>query len=398
MTGTDDAQPATGLPAAAQPTDVKTGRWQQWQKIHTIKSRLYIVYTVGIGLSFSDLYLLAVKYGGWEKGIGLGMPVIIDVYWITALQIVLNSSRSKGQRIMAAFHAFFAIGLSISGNLLYHELDTGDWHLTGHALGQLVAVLACIPVVLTGTVTHLAVLAQQPAATPADTAPAEAEPAAAALPAEDGNRDVPPAAPAQRTIVVPDPVPARAQQNPAAAVPAGSANQESGQDAGSQNPGADKDAGSQNPAGGEAAAPENPGTGEDPGSQNPAGDNAPRRTAARPARPARPAGAAGAETEDEAEGLESRDAVNAEMAARPRQLKESPEDRERRALELVGEYLRRTGFTMTDGELGKALGKAKSFISGRDGLRAAIREREAEQEQSIRDETEQDPEKETAAA
>ncbi|MGH3188199.1 MAG: hypothetical protein ACRDOL_13195 [Streptosporangiaceae bacterium] len=70
---------------------------------------------------------------------------------------------------------------------------------------------------------------------------------------------------------------------------------------------------------------------------------------------------------------EPRDAVVAELAARPGPALESTQQLEQRALEFVREFRRRTGQRMNNGEFARALGMRKADAGA---LRAAIQERE----------------------
>lgn len=140
-----------------------------WE-FNRISAGLYTVYTSGILGSFSALYDLAVDYGGWNNGVGflrLGilLPLCIDVYWLTALGVAIDSSRGNRDRIWAAVHALAAIALSVTGNLLYHELHAGDMRLDHVTSALLVAVIGSVPVLAAGALTHLAILARAPAGT-----------------------------------------------------------------------------------------------------------------------------------------------------------------------------------------------------------------------------------------
>jgi hypothetical protein len=145
MIGTEETQP---------------GDRKWWQNVTSLNARLRIVYGAGIAVSFSALFELAVDYGGWLKPFGIAMPLVIDVYWMTALGVATDPARGKRERRWAGVHAFFAISLSITGNIMFHEFQTGGWTIDKHAQSILVAVLACIPVVLTGTLTHLVLVAR----------------------------------------------------------------------------------------------------------------------------------------------------------------------------------------------------------------------------------------------
>lgn len=140
--------------SADEGTLVKKKWWQEIAAL-TPTGRLYIVYTAGIGSSFSALFQLADKYGGWPGPVGIALPIVVDFYWITALGTALDSSRTNTQRWLAAVHAVLAISLSITGNIMYELLHRGIWRISDHDLGILVSIIACVPILLTGTLTHL---------------------------------------------------------------------------------------------------------------------------------------------------------------------------------------------------------------------------------------------------
>ncbi len=126
---------------------------------------VYIIWAASVLASMSTLYDLAVNYGGGIPGIGILFPLTLDVYWLTALRAAKNSKLKVPARIVAAAHAVVAFGMSTSGNILYHELDAGQWHL-GHWKAMLVALISSVPLIAAVAVTHLALLAR-PATAPA---------------------------------------------------------------------------------------------------------------------------------------------------------------------------------------------------------------------------------------
>lgn len=340
---------------------------KRWQKLLTLDTRLFVVYGAGISASFSALYELASDFGGWPQPFGIALPVVIDVYWMTALQVALDSSRSNRERWWAAAHAFLAIGLSITGNIMYHEMDTGTLRLSKTAHGDLIAILACIPVVLTGTLTHLVLLARGSQAGPEAVPVPAGAPVPAASPEPGGARsgeNQAPAAPAGNQ----DPVLSGSREPVPALVPGTSGSGTAVPAITAENPEPVR----------ETAAGGGPGNQDGPaaGEQQPA-------SAARPA--ARPA----EEKQDRAdlaedEEGESREAVIEEMAARPRpsvtSLEHHAEDQQERALDLVAEFRKRTGARMTNQELAKALHIAKASVVGENGIRRAIKDREETQE------------------
>jgi hypothetical protein len=121
---------------------------------------LYSVWTGAVLGSASTLYSFAVKYGGWNRGWGLFLPASLDVYWITALAIAMDSSRDKHVRIKAAIHAAVAIAISISANILYHEMNAGDVRLDRAVRQLLVATGAAVPVLAGAALAHLTLLAR----------------------------------------------------------------------------------------------------------------------------------------------------------------------------------------------------------------------------------------------
>jgi hypothetical protein len=150
-----------------------------------IRAGLYAVYAGGILGSASALYDFAVDYGGWNHGVGVFLPLSLDVYWMTALGIVMDSRRDSRVRAKAAIHAAVAIAVSIAGNMLYHELHAGDLNLSRFMAQVLVAAGGAVPVLAAGALTHLTVLARAPRKTETGgggDAAAETETAAAAAP------------------------------------------------------------------------------------------------------------------------------------------------------------------------------------------------------------------------
>jgi hypothetical protein len=195
--------------------------WHSAHKAITLDARLYVMYGAGILASFSALFELAVKYGGWFKPFGIALPVVIDVYWMTALQVALDASRSKKERGWASAHAFLAISLSIIGNIMFHELNTGSWHFSTHDKSALIATLACIPVVLTGTLTHLVLLARR-ADAGAGAGKAAPAPVQAPVPAPAPAVQPTPPAPAPVQAPAPAPAPVQRPNRPAPATGTGS--------------------------------------------------------------------------------------------------------------------------------------------------------------------------------
>lgn len=335
-----------------QPDPAAPGNARWWQKAATLNGRLYIVYAAGIAASFSALFQMAVKYAGWPELFGPTLPIVVDVYWVTALQIALDSSRSTTQRWKAGIHAFFAISLSITGNIMYHLLDTGIWHLDVRAHGVLVALIACVPVVLTGTLTHLVLLAR-----PAGNRGAGTEPAVPGLPVPDSALVAPvPVLAAEPLRVVPEPVPGTGAEPltvPSQSVP-----------------------GTTEPAEGTGTTAE-PST-ESAGSRSvtPAGtvkgvsQHAAPGAAARGSQP-RPAGLC--------------EAVTLELASRtppPRPMEEATQ-LVARAAALEAEFKEKTGVRMNNGELGRAMHIHKARVKE---IRDAIPALEGEGQQPDREE------------
>jgi hypothetical protein len=117
---------------------------------------VYIVWSASVGLSFTALYGLA-RDLGWSRLTAPLFVAVLDIYWLTSLQCMLDRNVARGKRAAAAFHGAVALLLSAIGNLLYHELDDGQWHL-GHHAPLVVAIASTVPLVAAVAVTHLATL------------------------------------------------------------------------------------------------------------------------------------------------------------------------------------------------------------------------------------------------
>ena len=116
---------------------------------------MYTVYGAAVLASLSTLYELALRYAGWTTGFALLFAVTLDIYWLTALHMAMDKSLGVKQRVQAALHAFTAIAVSVTGNVIFHELHAGMWTL-GRGSGALVtAVMASVPLLAAAALTHL---------------------------------------------------------------------------------------------------------------------------------------------------------------------------------------------------------------------------------------------------
>ena len=125
-----------------------------------LKAGLYTAWGAGILTSFSTLYDLAVTYGGWISGLGILLPLSLDVYWLIALAVAMDGTRNRKARRKAAIHAAVALAASIAGNLLYHEIHAGDIKLHRASAAILVAMIGSEPVLAGAALAHLSILAR----------------------------------------------------------------------------------------------------------------------------------------------------------------------------------------------------------------------------------------------
>jgi hypothetical protein len=125
-----------------------------------LKAGLYVAWGAGVLTSFSTLYDLAVTSGGWNRGLGILLPLSLDVYWLIALAVAMDGSRNGKARRKAAIHAAVALAASITGNLLYHEIHAGDMRLSRASVAILVAVIGSEPVLAGAALAHLSILAR----------------------------------------------------------------------------------------------------------------------------------------------------------------------------------------------------------------------------------------------
>lgn len=104
--------------------------------------------------SFSGLRSLAIATG-WPNGLAVLLPGAIDAYAMTATRIWLaGSMTSSAARRFARWNALLAIGLSLTGNGLWHLLAahviTVSW--------PIVVIVGAVPPGVLGLLSHLAVL------------------------------------------------------------------------------------------------------------------------------------------------------------------------------------------------------------------------------------------------
>lgn len=124
---------------------------------------VYVVWGSSVWASFTALDGMA-KILGWPGRAAPLFPAVLDVYWLTTLRNVVDRNLTPKARIISAIHGLVAFGLSLTGNILFHEMDAGQWHL-GHSKPLAVAIGASVPSVAAAAMAHLRwITAVKPAA------------------------------------------------------------------------------------------------------------------------------------------------------------------------------------------------------------------------------------------
>jgi len=116
-----------------------------------------IVWVSAVLASMSALYGLAAAYGGWQPVLAGLFPCCLDLYWIAALGVALDTGLTAARRRAAAAHSLVAFLLSAAGQLLYHELRAGEIQL-GHLAWAVVAVIGVTPAIAGAALAHLIAL------------------------------------------------------------------------------------------------------------------------------------------------------------------------------------------------------------------------------------------------
>ncbi|OHV61417.1 hypothetical protein BCD48_39690 [Pseudofrankia sp. BMG5.36] len=104
--------------------------------------------------SFAGLYSLAVA-AGWQRWLAPLLPLTVDVYAAIATRVWLaGGAASASARHFARWNALLAVGLSLTGNGVWHLAEAG---LLGIGWPVVLAT-GSVPPLMLGLLSHLAVL------------------------------------------------------------------------------------------------------------------------------------------------------------------------------------------------------------------------------------------------